>query len=206
MKIILSTLLLFATFSTFSQTSSEIYVEEDLLGYKDQGINTYAKELTDKNREKALSVVAPIDDAVENLRANGQLSEPANGSTLESLIESSTNKRKMVDYSDVKFEEGYTKNEDGTWSPKEKYISKEENKPIAEKPDGYKEMEPISILSKIFTVIMLIMFWFVAGFVINFIIYNNRPEHELGTSSVARYLHILTNIALVIMILVTLSR
>lgn len=205
MKIILSTLLLFVTFATFSQTEPDIYIEEDLVGYKDQGIDSYAKELKDKNREKALSVVAPMDEAIARVIESKKLPDSEPGS-IDAMLANAKRKVKMVEYSDVSFEDTHTKNEDGTWSPKEKYISKEENEPIAEKPYEHKEMESIGILSKIFTIIILIILWFAIGFVINFIIYNNRPDSELGTSSLARFLHMATNIALAIMILVTLSR
>ena len=205
MKIILSTLLLFASFLTFSQTEPEIYIGEDKLRTINQERESL-KNQGDKNREKALSVVAPIDEALDNLRESGQLPEPSQGTSLESMIESATNKPKMVDYSDVKFEEGFTKNEDGTWSPKENSSSNENNEKITVMPYEYKNKESISIFSKNFTIIMLIILWFAAGFVINYIIYNNSPDHELGTSKTAKLLHILANIVLAIAILVTLSR
>lgn len=188
MKLILSTLLLFASLSTYSQSEQEMESERD------------------QNREKALSVVAPIDEALDDLRANGQLPKPAPGTTLESMIESATNKVKMVDYSDKKFEEGYTKNDDGSWSPKENLNVNESVESINEEPYVHQPKQSISILSKIFTIIMLIILWFAVGFVINFIIYNSRPDHELGTSKTAKFLHILANIAVAIAILVTLSR
>lgn len=186
MKLILSTLLLFVSFSTYSQSEQEMESERD------------------QNREKALSVVAPIDEALDDLKENGQLPKPAPGTTLESMIESATNKVKMVDYSDEKFEEGYTQNNDGTWSPKEVETNNVDKKPIIEDINEYKEKGSIGIGSKFFSIIMLVALWFAAGFVINYIIYNNRPDHELGTSNTAKFLHILANIILVVMILKTL--
>lgn len=97
-------------------------MQEDLLGYKDQGVGTLVNEIRDKNREKALSVVAPIDDALASLGAMGKLPTAVGGS-LDSLIASATNKRKMVDYSDVKFEDVYDKYSDGTFAPKYKNYS-----------------------------------------------------------------------------------
>lgn len=186
MKLLLNTLLLFVSFSTYSQTEQEMEPERD------------------QNREKALSVVAPIDEALDDLRANGQLPKPAPGTTLESMIESATSKVKMVDYSDKKFEEGYTKNEDGTWSPKEVETNNEDKEPITEETYEYEKKGATGIGSKIFSIIILVALWFAAGFVINYIIYNNRPDHELGTSNTAKFLHIVANVILVVMILKTL--
>jgi len=198
MKLLISTLLLFVSFSTYSQTEQEIY-----LGTINQETESLNGQV-DENMKKELSKLAPIDEALDNLRANGQLPKAQYGSTFESMTESYENKVKMVDYSDKKFEEGYTKNEDGTWSPNEVQNNDEDNEPITEETYEYKKKGSTSIVSKIFSIIMLVALWFAAGFVINYIIYNNRPDHELGTSNTAKFLHIVANIILVIMILKTL--
>jgi hypothetical protein len=92
--------------------------EDKLIDYKNQEISFLVNDIRDQNREKALSVVAPIDDALANLGRLGKLPKPAAGSTLDSLIASSTNKPKMVDYSDVKFEDVYRPYSDGTFTPR----------------------------------------------------------------------------------------
>ena len=96
--------------------------EDKLLDYKNQEISFIVNDIRDKNREKALSVVAPIDDALANLGTLGKMPKAAPGTSLDSMIASATNKPKMVDYSDVKFEDVYRPYSDGTFTPRyEKY-------------------------------------------------------------------------------------
>ena len=96
--------------------------EDKLLDYKNQEISFIVNDIRDKNREKALSVVAPIDDALANLKTLGKIPKGAPGTSLDSMIASATNKPKMVDYSDVKFEDVYRPYSDGTFTPRyEKY-------------------------------------------------------------------------------------
>jgi len=92
--------------------------EDKLLDYKNQEISFLVNDIRDKNREKALSVVAPIDDALANLGSLGKMPKAAAGSSLDSLIASATNKPKMVDYSGVKFEDVYRPYSDGTFTPR----------------------------------------------------------------------------------------
>lgn len=92
--------------------------EDKLLDYKNQEISFLVNDIRDKNREKALSVVAPIDDALANLGSLGKMPKAAAGSSLDSLIASATNKQKMVDYSGVKFEDVYRPYSDGTFTPR----------------------------------------------------------------------------------------
>jgi hypothetical protein len=47
---------------------------------------------------------------------------------------------------------------------------------------------------KILKIIGLIIFWFVAGFIINFFFYSGKPDHLVGKSQTAKSLHILLNI------------
>lgn len=92
--------------------------EDKLLDFKNQEIGFLVEDIRDKNREKALSVVAPIDDALANLGAMGKLPKQAPGASLDSMIASATNKVKMVDYSNVKYEDVYSKYSDGTFTPR----------------------------------------------------------------------------------------
>jgi hypothetical protein len=92
--------------------------EDKLLDFKNQEIGFLVEDIRDKNREKALSVVAPIDDALANLGAMGKLPKQAPGTSLDSMIASATNKPKMVDYSNVKYEDVYSKYSDGTFTPR----------------------------------------------------------------------------------------
>jgi hypothetical protein len=92
--------------------------EDKLLDYKNQEVSFLVNDIRDKNREKALSVVAPIDDALSNLTALGKMPKSAPGTSLDSMIKSATNKPKMVDYSDVKFEDVYKPYSDGTFTPR----------------------------------------------------------------------------------------
>ena len=92
--------------------------EDKLLDYKNQEVSFLVNDIRDKNREKALSVVAPIDDALSNLTALGKMPKSAPGTSLDSMIKSATNKPKMVDYSDVKFEDVYRPYSDGTFTPR----------------------------------------------------------------------------------------
>jgi len=92
--------------------------EDKLLDFKNQEIGFLVEDIRDKNREKALSVVAPIDDALANLGAMGKLPKQAPGTSLDSMIASATNKPKMVDYSNVRYEDVYSKYSDGTFTPR----------------------------------------------------------------------------------------
>ena len=97
--------------------------EDKLLDYKNQEISFLVNDIRDKNREKALSVVAPIDDALANLGSLGKMPKVGGASSLDSMIASATNKPKMVDYSDVRFEDVYRPYSDGTFTPRYKQYS-----------------------------------------------------------------------------------
>lgn len=53
----------------------------------------------------------------------------------------------------------------------------------------------------ILSILGIIIGWFIAGFIINFLAYAGKPQHEIGNSSTAKALHILINIIAVIAIL-----
>lgn len=97
--------------------------EDKLLDYKNQEISFLVNDIRDKNREKALSVVAPIDDALNNLGSLGKMPKVGGASSLDSMIASATNKPKMVDYSNVRFEDVYRPYSDGTFTPRYKQYS-----------------------------------------------------------------------------------
>lgn len=53
----------------------------------------------------------------------------------------------------------------------------------------------------ILSIIGIVIAWLVAGFVINFLAYAGKPQHEIGKSDTAKALHILINIIAVIAII-----
>jgi|GEM_PF-4664548 len=54
------------------------------------------------------------------------------------------------------------------------------------------------------SIIGIIVGWFVLGFVINFIAYRGKPQHEMGKSDSAKALHNILNIVTVIALIAVL--
>ncbi len=50
-------------------------------------------------------------------------------------------------------------------------------------------------------ILLIIIGWFVAGFLINVFFYGGKPDYQVGTSNGAKTLHIIVNIITVIMLL-----
>ncbi len=44
------------------------------------------------------------------------------------------------------------------------------------------------------SIIGIVIGWFVAGFLINLLVYGGKPQHEMGKSSTAKILHMIINI------------
>jgi hypothetical protein len=84
--------------------------EDNILNIKDQELGFIATDLRDKNLEKALSVVAPIDGIISNLQMAGKI--PKQKSVMD-FVMADTNKVKMEGYSDVKFEDLFKEYSDG---------------------------------------------------------------------------------------------
>jgi hypothetical protein len=121
----------------------------------------------DENLENALEVVAPIE---------GEMSEQK--SPMDFVIEDA-NKVKMEGFSDIEHEE----------LSNQSNLSK--NEEIIDDTSNYKHS---SFGGKILKIIGLIIFWFVAGFIINFFFYSGKPDHLVGKSQTAKTLHIALNI------------
>jgi hypothetical protein len=92
--------------------------EDDLLGYKDQEIGFLVSDIRDKNLEKAMSVVAPIDSAVSNALAKRGLPAATSTNFFDSVLANANKKVKMVEYSDVNFEDVRYKKSDGSFGVK----------------------------------------------------------------------------------------
>jgi hypothetical protein len=86
--------------------------QDNILNIKNQELEFITNDLRDKNLEKALSVVAPIDGIISNLQASGKI--PKQKSVMD-FVMADINKVKMEDYSDVKFEDLFREYSDGTF-------------------------------------------------------------------------------------------
>lgn len=49
--------------------------------------------------------------------------------------------------------------------------------------------------------ILIIIGWFVAGFIINFLFYSGKPDYLVGKSQTVKTLHIILNIVTIIVLL-----
>lgn len=179
MKKYLLFLLFVVSANTFSQTNTD-----DLnIPINNNDVN----DVKDRNLEQALKVVAPIDEIVNNLEASGNMPKEK---TPMDFVEEDANKVKMTGFSDVKHEE----------LSNETNISK--NDEIINETSDYKEYNNHSSFGgKIFKIIGLIIFWFVAGFIINFFFYSGKPDYLVGKSQTAKTLHIILNIVTAIALL-----
>lgn len=86
--------------------------QENILNIKNQELGFIADDLRDKNLEKALSVVAPIDGIIGNLQKAGKMPKEK---TPMDFVMADANKVKMEDYSDVKFKDLFREYSDGTF-------------------------------------------------------------------------------------------
>jgi len=181
MKKIYASILLSIACYSFSQTkTNQIDIPADNLSnlktsnsnlsdFRNDEINNDINQPRDKNLEKALEVVAPIE------------SHTVEEKTPMDFVMEDANKVKMEEFSDVKHEE----------LTNETYIEKDEEI-INETRNNYNNNS--SFGEKILKTIGLIGFWFVAGFLINFFFYSGKPDHLVGKSQTAKTLHILLNI------------
>lgn len=97
--------------------------EDDLLGYKDQEIAFLVKDLRDKNLEKAMSVVAPMGDTIAKIAANNKFPGTSKPGSIDSMLANANKGVKMVDYSDVGFEDTHYKKSDGSFGVKHETYS-----------------------------------------------------------------------------------
>lgn len=86
--------------------------QDNILNIKDQELGFITNDLRDKNLEKALSVVAPIDEIIGNMKTSGRL--PKEKSPMD-FVMADASKTKMQSYSDVKFEDIFKEYSDGTY-------------------------------------------------------------------------------------------
>ena len=84
--------------------------EDNILNIKNQELGFIATDLRDKNLEKALSVVAPIDGIINNLQVAGKMPKEK---TPMDFVMADANKVKMEGYSDVKFQDLFREYSDG---------------------------------------------------------------------------------------------
>lgn len=96
--------------------------EEDLLGYKDQEIGFLVNDIRDKNLEKAMSIVAPVPE-LSSVMANRKSPGTKKQSVFDSILSDVNDKVKMVEYSDVKFEDTHYKKSDGSFGVKHETYS-----------------------------------------------------------------------------------
>lgn len=92
--------------------------QDNILNFQNQELGFIASDLRDKNLDKALSVVAPIDEILGNLKTSGKL--PKEKSPMD-FVMADANKVKMQSYSDVKFDDIFRQYSDGT------YVARYEN-------------------------------------------------------------------------------
>jgi hypothetical protein len=97
--------------------------EEDLLGYKDQEIGLLVSDIRDKNLDKAMSMVSPVDAAISNIMASKNLPVTNTPGSFDSILANANKKVKMVEYSDVKFEDTHYKKSDGSFGVKHETYS-----------------------------------------------------------------------------------
>jgi hypothetical protein len=96
--------------------------EEDLLGYKDQEIGFLVNDIRDKNLEKAMSIVAPVPE-LSSVMANRKSPGTKKQSVFDSILSDVNDKVKMVEYSDVRFEDTHYKKSDGSFGVKHETYS-----------------------------------------------------------------------------------
>ena len=84
--------------------------EDNILNIKNQELGFIATDLRDRNLEKALSVVAPIDGIINNLQVAGKMPKEK---TPMDFVMADANKVKMEGYSDVKFQDLFREYSDG---------------------------------------------------------------------------------------------
>jgi hypothetical protein len=149
-------------------------------------------ESKDKNLEKALEVVAPLD---------GIGSDDSSQETIQSLSMKEANNVKLVDYSSVKPSDVYTTNEDGTRTAKgDSYNSAtgevSSDKEVDNSYDNGQNYNSnsASLSEKLYKIGGIIVLWFIAGFIINFFFYSGKPDYLVGKSQTAKTLHIISNI------------
>lgn len=92
--------------------------EQDLLGYKNQEIGLLVNDVRDKNLEKAMSALTPLDSVISNIVSSKNLPGNTKPGSFDSIIANANKKVKMVDYSDVGFEDVRYKKSDGSFGVK----------------------------------------------------------------------------------------
>lgn len=97
--------------------------EDDLLGYNNQETAFLVKDLRDKNLEKALSVVAPMGDTISKIAANNKFPGTSKPGSIDSMLANANKGVKMVEYSDVSFEDTHYKKSDGSFGVKHETYS-----------------------------------------------------------------------------------
>lgn len=97
--------------------------EEDLLGYKDQEVGLLVNDIRDKNLEKAMSTISPVDSAISSIIASKNLPGTNKPGSFDSILANANKKVKMVEYSDVGFEDTHYKKSDGSFGVKHETYS-----------------------------------------------------------------------------------
>jgi hypothetical protein len=87
-------------------------MQDNILSIQNKELGFIADDLRDKNLEKALSVVAPIDGIIGNLKSAGKIPKEK---TPMDFVMADANKVKMEGYSDVKFQDLFREYSDGTF-------------------------------------------------------------------------------------------
>jgi uncharacterized membrane protein YgaE (UPF0421/DUF939 family) len=159
---------------------------------RNEELNYNINDVRDKNYDKALDVVAPI---------NGIGSDNSGQETVSSLSMKEANKVKLVDYSNVRPSDVYTTNEDGTRTAKgDSYNSTTGEVSNDKEVDNSFNNEQTynrgssSLGGKLFKIGGIIALWFLVGFLINFFFYSGKPDYLLGKSQTAKNFHIILNI------------
>ena len=87
-------------------------MQDNILNIQNKELGFIADDLRDKNLDKALSVVAPIDGIISNLQSAGKMPKEK---TPMDFVMADANKVKMEGYSDVKFQDLFREYSDGTF-------------------------------------------------------------------------------------------
>ena len=156
----------------------------------------YNSDVRDKNYDKALDVVAPIDGAGR---------DDSKPQTAMDFVLKDANKVKLVDYSKVRPSDVYTTNEDGTRTAKGDSYNTTTGEVYNEETANESNYNyHSSIGGKLLKIGGIIICWFIVGFLINIFFYAGKPAYLDGSSNSAKSIHIIVNIITVIILVATL--
>ena len=216
MKLYLTTIFILLSFTVFSQydIDENARINQELENHKDD----YKKVEEELENNSKVNKLLDLEQRVYEERINNSSDESIkineNNTKTTAQIKEELKNTYRSDYNPdngLFFDNELESTEKQSFTEKNYNLEEATNTPEAENtnnestsPNYYDETKSLSVIDKFIRIVGLVIGWFVAGFLINFLFYAGKPDYLVGKSETAKNVHVITNIITVILILMTL--